>query len=59
MRPESAAMIANLRTELAAPGALYVAIRSSDRMVAIFPDDLVGKTDRQLLAFVRERLTQG
>lgn len=55
MRPEVVAWLANLRTELTT-GALYVAIRSTCGQVAIFPDDIVGKSDDELLAFIAGRL---
>lgn len=57
MSPETAAWLANLRAEAAAPGALLVAVEG-DPPVAIYPNDIVGKSDAELLAFVRERLAE-
>lgn len=57
MSPETAAWLANLRAEAAAPGALLVAVEGNPP-VAIYPNDIVGKSDDELLAFVRERLAE-
>lgn len=59
MSPKTAAWLANLRAELAAPGALLFSVPGKAGTVAIFPQDIVGKSDDELLAFVRERLEQG
>ena len=57
MSPEIAAWLANLRAEAAAPGALLVAVEGTPPL-AIYPDDIVGKSDNELLAFVRARLDE-
>ena len=57
MSLDTAAWLANLRAEAAAPGALLVAVEGNPP-VAIFPDDMVGKSDDELLAFVRARLDE-
>jgi len=56
MSPGTAAWLANVRAEAEAPGAFMIVIESSKGKVAIFPDEVVGKSDEELLAFVRERL---
>lgn len=56
MSPGTAAWLANVRAEAEAPGAFMVVIESSKGSVAIFPNEVVGKSDEELLAFVRERL---
>jgi hypothetical protein len=56
MSPETAAWLANVRVEAAAPGALIVTICRKGRSVAIFPEDIVGKSDDELLAFIEARL---
>jgi len=57
MSPETAAWLANVRAELA-DGALLVTVSNDLGSVAIFPEDLVGKTDDELLAFIRRRLSE-
>lgn len=60
MSPATTAWLANVRAEAAAPDCLTVivtgTVRGQPRRVAIFPDDVVGKTDDELFAFVRARL---
>jgi hypothetical protein len=58
MSPEDAALVANVRVEAAAPGALLVVVRDSSRSVAIFPDEIVGMSDDELLAFIDSRLAE-
>jgi hypothetical protein len=55
MSPDDAAWLANVRAEAAAPGALIVTV---DGRVAIFPDEIVGKSDDELLAFIAGRLAE-
>ena len=55
MSPETAAWLANVRAELA-DGALLVTVHGPAGAVAIFPEDIVGKSDDELLAFIRRRL---
>lgn len=61
MRPEIAAWLANVRAEAEAPGALMIPVTGSVRgrpaRALIFPDEIVGKSDEELLALVRERLS--
>jgi hypothetical protein len=58
MSPDAAAWLANVRAEAAAPGALLVVVRDRSRSVAIFPEDIVGKSDDELQAFIAKRLTE-
>lgn len=58
MSPDTAAWLANVRAEAAAPGALLVVVRDRSRSVAIFPDQVVGKSDDELLAFIASRLAE-
>jgi hypothetical protein len=58
MSPETAAWLANVRAEAAAPGALIVTIVGKSGSVAISPEDIVGKTDVELLAFIAGRLAE-
>jgi hypothetical protein len=58
MSPDTAAWLANVRAEAAAPGALVVVVRGKSRSVAIFPDQVVGKSDDELLAFIVSRLAE-
>jgi hypothetical protein len=56
MSPDTAAWLANVRAEAAAPGALLVVVRDRSRSVAIFPEDIVGKPDDELAEFIVARL---
>ncbi|MEH6434294.1 hypothetical protein [Massilia sp. DD77] len=56
MSPETAAWLADLRAEAAAPGALLVAVPGKAGTLPIYPNDIVGKSDDELLAYVRERV---
>jgi hypothetical protein len=47
-----------VRAEAAATGALLVVVRDGPRSVAIFPDQVVGKSDSELLAFLASRLAE-
>lgn len=58
MSPDTAAWLANVRAEAAAPGALLVVVRDGSRSVVIFPDQVVGKSDDELLASIAERLDE-
>jgi hypothetical protein len=58
MSPKASAWLANVRAEAAAPGALFVIVRSSTASVAIPPEDIVGKSDDELLAFIVKRLAE-
>ena len=58
MSSETAAWLANVRAGAAAPGALLVIVRDGSRSVAIFPDQVVGKSDDELLAFIASRLAE-
>lgn len=57
MSPETAAWLANVRAELA-DGALLVAVPGKSGPVAIFPEDIVARSDDELLAFIRGRLAE-
>ncbi|MFK3741433.1 hypothetical protein [Massilia sp. TN1-12] len=59
MRSETVAWLANVRAQADGPGALLVVIRRmSGGSVAIFPEDIVGKSDDELLAFIAARLQE-
>jgi hypothetical protein len=58
MRPETVAWLANVRAEAEVPGTIVVVIGPPGRKVAIFPEDIVGKSDDELLAFIGRRLTE-
>lgn len=59
MRPETIAWLANVRAQADSPDALLVTIRrKSGGSVAIFPEDIVGKSDDELLAFIAARLQE-
>jgi hypothetical protein len=54
MSPNDAAVIANVRADVA-DGVDIVVIGGR---VAIFPDEIVGKSDDELLAFIAGRLAE-
>jgi hypothetical protein len=56
MRAETAAWLATLRANAAAPGTTIVIVRGPAGSVAITPDEIVGKSDEELLAFIVGRL---
>lgn len=58
MSPEATAWLANVRAEAAAPGAVLVTVCGPTRKVAIFPEDIVAKSDDELLAFIAARLAE-
>jgi hypothetical protein len=58
MSPDAAARIAKVRAEATAPGALLVVVHDRSRSVAIFPEDIVGKSDDELQAFIAKRLAE-
>lgn len=58
MSPATAAWLATVRAEAAAPGSLIVIVRGPAGRVAIFPEDIVGKPDDELRAFLHARLTE-
>lgn len=58
MKPETAAWLARVRANAAAPGTTFVIVRGPAGSMAITPDEIVGKTDEELLAFIGRRLTE-
>lgn len=54
----SPAWLANVRAEAAAPGALFVIVLGPAGPVAISPQDIVGKSDDELGAFIAARLAE-
>jgi hypothetical protein len=54
----SAAELANLRAAAALPGALRVTVRGPAGTVTIPRENIVGKSDDELLRFIAERLAE-
>jgi hypothetical protein len=52
VRPTATAWLANVRAEAVAPGAVLVIVRGPAGSVAIFPEDIVARSDDELLAFI-------
>lgn len=50
-------LLIQLREWASDSGALFYALRGRQGMVAIFPEDVLGKTDEEILAFVLTRCT--
>lgn len=48
-------LLVQLREWASEPGALFYTLKGRQGMVAIFPEDVLGKTDEQLLAFILAR----
>ncbi|WP_156116686.1 hypothetical protein [Massilia sp. 9096] len=55
MNTEKNAWLANIRAEAEAPGAVLVIARAQTGAIAIFPDEILGKSDDELLAFIAAR----
>jgi len=58
MKPEAAAWLARVRANAAPPGTTFVIVRGPAGAVAITPDEIVGKSDDELLAFICRRLAE-
>jgi len=58
MKPATAAWLAKLRADAAPPGITFVIVRGPAGSVAISPDEIVGKSDEELLAFICRRLSE-
>jgi hypothetical protein len=56
MRPATTAWLANVRANAAPPGTTFVIVRGPAGSVAVTPDEIVGKSDEELLAFIVGRL---
>jgi hypothetical protein len=58
--PAESAWLANVRAQAADPHVFVVVIRRKTRggSVAIFTEDIVGKSDDELLAFIADRLSE-
>jgi hypothetical protein len=55
MNTDKAAWLANIRAEAQAPGAFLVIVPAKVGSIAIFADEILGKSDAELLAFIAER----
>lgn len=55
MNTDKAAWLANIRAEAEAPGAVLVIVPAKAGSIAIFPDEIIGKSDDELLAFLAAR----
>jgi hypothetical protein len=53
-----AGQLANVRAAAALPGARSVTLRGPAGSVTISPNDIVGKSDAELLAFIAGRLAE-
>lgn len=58
MRSATAAWLANVRANAAPPGTTFVIVRGPAGTVAITPEEIVGKADAELLAFIVARLDE-
>ena len=58
MRPATVAWLANVRAEATAPGAILVIVRGPSGSVTFSPEEIVGKPDDELLAFIAGRLIE-
>jgi hypothetical protein len=56
MKPETVAWLARLRAQ-AVPGTDLVFVRGPLGSISLYPHEIVGKSDDELLAFVTARLT--
>ena len=58
MKPETAAWLARVRANATPPGTTLVIVRGPAGSVAILPEEIVGKSDDDLLAFIVRRLKE-
>lgn len=58
IQPATAARLADMREWAADPGAVCYPVTTNSSRVVIFPEDIAGRTDEQLLALIRERCTE-
>lgn len=56
--PATAALLASLREWAVVPGASIFPVCTKTKKIAIFPEDVISRTDDELLAFVCERLNE-
>jgi hypothetical protein len=53
--PADAARLADMREWAADPGAVCYPVTTNSGRAVIFPEDIAGRTDEQLLTLIRER----
>lgn len=53
MKPETITWLGNLRSKAHDPGTIFIAIRTRARRFLIYPEDVLSRTDEQLLQFIR------
>jgi hypothetical protein len=58
MRPDILAWLATVRAEAEVPGTIAVVLGPPRRQISIPPQDIVGKPDDELLAFIAGRLAE-
>jgi hypothetical protein len=58
MRPATVAWLAKVRADAAPPGTVYVVISGPAGTVAVFPKDILDKSDDELLAYIAGRLSE-
>jgi hypothetical protein len=56
MSPYTKKWLADLRLQALDPGTLFVAIRSRAGRLLLYPEDILDKSDEQLLDLIRDRL---
>jgi len=58
MGSDIAAQLANVRAAAALPGARLITVRGPAGSVTFFPNDVVGRSDDELLALIARRLAE-
>jgi hypothetical protein len=58
MSPDPAALLPEIREWAADPRALVFPINGERRSIALFPAEVIGKTDDELLRFIAARLAE-
>jgi hypothetical protein len=58
MSTDFAAQLANMRAAAALPGARFVTVRGPAGSVTLPKNDIVGRSDEELLAFIADRLAE-
>ena len=57
MKSETTEWLANLRMQATEPGTLFVAIRGRAGRLLVYPEEILCKSDEELLRFIREQFS--
>lgn len=57
MKSETTEWLANLRMQATEPGTLFVTIRGRAGRLLVYPDEILCKSDEELLQFIRKKFS--